>query len=492
MFTLNKDILFLIFEELQDDSKSLFSCLMVNRFLCETVVPILWMNPWSYNGINYRKKKYLFIIIASYITDDIKEFITKHRIQQLLSTLHRPLLFDYLSFCRSINVNTINSIVSIGSPSAYNKFFMQQEFYYLFMKKCPELKYLDMRSIKHQIYYFPDSKSRLESLCELTCDTSIDSTYFYGLSRYCQYIQRLVIINVDPNLNHGIVKLIKVQMNLKYFEWKDEDYLEFTRIDPYKEVLLALEKKAEIINHLKLFFLYVDNTLQQILPKLHKLKTLILNDFGFFNEDQVRMFAYRDLEVLMINCYALNATSIMIEKCGRKLKKILLEPYEFDDYVENFHDDSLLFIRKIHESCPSIEYLSLAFSPSKKHFSELEKLLRTCQNLKSLLLTIFNMDVIETDEKITENGEELLKVLIKSTPINLREIRFLDDIKFSLKALEEFLGKWSGCTLTILTSDPIYNGDDYKDLINKYKNDGAIKVFCCETFKNVVDMDFKI
>ncbi|CAG8694481.1 14391_t:CDS:1, partial [Rhizophagus irregularis] len=45
MAKLNKDILFLIFEELQVDSKTLFSCLMVNKIWCETVTPILWRNP---------------------------------------------------------------------------------------------------------------------------------------------------------------------------------------------------------------------------------------------------------------------------------------------------------------------------------------------------------------------------------------------------------------------------------------------------------------
>src|SRR5215217_4643104 len=100
MSKLNKDILFLIFEEFQDDSKSLFSCLMVNRPWCETVIPILWRNPWCYSGINYSNKKYLFFIIACYLLDDIREFITNHG-NQLLSGSNQSLLFDYLSFCRS-------------------------------------------------------------------------------------------------------------------------------------------------------------------------------------------------------------------------------------------------------------------------------------------------------------------------------------------------------------------------------------------------------
>src|SRR6266496_853482 len=104
MSKLNKDILFLIFEGLQDDSKSLFSCLMVDRFWCETVIPILWKNPWNYD-INYKSKNYLFIIFAFYLSDDIKEYLKRQEIQ-LPKIPHQSLLFDYLSFCKSINIDT--------------------------------------------------------------------------------------------------------------------------------------------------------------------------------------------------------------------------------------------------------------------------------------------------------------------------------------------------------------------------------------------------
>ena len=105
MFKFNKDTLFLIFEEFQNDSKSLFSCSMVNKLWCETVIPILWRNPWRYD-IDYNNKSYLFTIIASYLSDDIRKFLTKQEIQ-LPSISSQSLLFDYLSLCRSININII-------------------------------------------------------------------------------------------------------------------------------------------------------------------------------------------------------------------------------------------------------------------------------------------------------------------------------------------------------------------------------------------------
>src|SRR4051794_28410303 len=173
MSQFNKDILYLTFEELQNDSKSLFSCLMVNRIWCETVIPILWKNPWHYS-INYSNKSHLFIIFISCLPNDIKEFLTSIGIQ-LPSISYQPLLFDYLSFCRSINSNIMYDIISTGASSDYDQFLLHQEFYNILIRKCPELKYLDMRGpIKHQIFNFPEAKNCLDSLCELSCDTSTD------------------------------------------------------------------------------------------------------------------------------------------------------------------------------------------------------------------------------------------------------------------------------------------------------------------------------
>ncbi|CAB4475067.1 unnamed protein product [Rhizophagus irregularis] len=390
----------------------------------------------------------------------------------------------------------MNIISSIGSSLAYNQFILQQEFYGLFMKKFPGLKYLDMKSIKHQIFYFSEARLRLNSLCELICDTSIDSSYFYGLAWLCQYIQRLIIVNVDPNDYHGVAELIGVQKNLKYFEWKDDHYIYAPGPDrdSYKEILLALEKNANIITHLNIYFIFISRTSPNVFPKFLKLKTLITG-FGFsFSKEQLKMCVYRELEIFKIDYYDLKAASIIIENSGGRLKKIFLgSSYELDDYISDFDDDSLIFIRSVYENCLSIEHLSLVFPPSEQHFDEFEKLLKICQNLKSLLLVIYMNEVEIEEEILFENGEELLKILIKSAPINLREIRFLYDVKFSLESLEEFLEKWRGRpALSIFTCRSIYKEENYVRLINKYKDNRIIKDFRCESFDNVVNENFKM
>ncbi|EXX60493.1 uncharacterized protein OCT59_010111 [Rhizophagus irregularis] len=479
---LNKDILFLIFEELQEDSKSLFSCLMTNRFWCEIAIPILWKNPWRYN-IDYYNKNSLYSVITFYLPDDIKDFLTREEI--LLPILRHPLLFDYLSFCRSFDADILNAIISIRSLDLYNQFILQQEIYKLLISsKCPELKYLNIKSIKHQIFYFPKAKARLESLCELKCDTSINSSYFYGLTRICHYIQRLIIINKKISVNHGAVKLIENQKNLKYFELKDDFENDVLIEDPYKEIFLALVKKADDLNHLKIHLQYIEfyehTIIQNLLTKFSKLKTLIISGIYIpFSKNQLKMLTYHELEIFNIDYISFSEASIIIENSGGYLREILLKYCDYEYIVFGNFDDSPNFIRKIYQNCPLIEYLSLLFSSKMENFVEFENLLKVCQNLRSLLLSIPNNDKEKT-------GEELLEVLIRSAPTNIREIRFFNDFKFSLNNLEKFFKNWKDRpALSILTSDPQYKRDDYIKLINKYKKNGVIKAFRCDFERNI-------
>ncbi|PKC11890.1 hypothetical protein RhiirA5_353654 [Rhizophagus irregularis] len=83
-----------------------------------------------------------------------------------------------------------------------------------------------------------------------------------------------------------------------------------------------------------------------------------------------------------------------------------------------------------------------------------------------------------SNEDKFSDGEELLKILIRSAPNNLREIRFFDNFKISLEILGSFLEGWRGRpSLSILTSDPVYEGENYINLVKKYKDDGVIKDF---------------
>ncbi|GBC31769.2 hypothetical protein GLOIN_2v1765921 [Rhizophagus irregularis DAOM 181602=DAOM 197198] len=94
-----------------------------------------------------------------------------------------------------------------------------------------------------------------------------------------------------------------------------------------------------------------------------------------------------------------------------------------------------------------------------------------------------------------EYGKKLLEILIRSAPMNLKEIRIGKEFKFSLENLKKFLDRWRSrpaLSLFILTSDPIYIGEDFTRLIDKYKSDGVIKDFKYGSHTNDIDYVFNI
>jgi hypothetical protein len=122
--------------------------------------------------------------------------------------------------------------------------------------------------------------------------------------------------------------------------------------------------------------------------------------------------------------------------------------------------------------------LSILISATKENFTKLEKLLKRCQILKSLLIFIFD-SYKDTYEDHLKYGEELLKILIRSAPTNFKEIICGGEFKFSLKIMEKLLKNWRGRrALSLFTViDPICRGEDYIELINEYKSNGVVKIF---------------
>src|SRR6266542_6627305 len=108
MSKLNGDLLYLIFKELQNDRKVLLSCLTVNKIWCETIIPILWRNPWKF----LKEKKLLLNVIILYLSDESRNNLKRQGVDFLTNSYQRP-LFDYISFCRHLNLNKLNEIFNL-------------------------------------------------------------------------------------------------------------------------------------------------------------------------------------------------------------------------------------------------------------------------------------------------------------------------------------------------------------------------------------------
>src|SRR6266496_1603881 len=106
MSKLNRDVLYLIFNELQNDDEAIFSCLMVNKICCEIIIPILWKNPWKY----LKKKKLLLNTIISHLSYETRNNLKIQGVDFLTNFYQKP-LFNYISFCKHLNLDILNNMI---------------------------------------------------------------------------------------------------------------------------------------------------------------------------------------------------------------------------------------------------------------------------------------------------------------------------------------------------------------------------------------------
>src|SRR5581483_12494321 len=109
MLKLNEDILLLILEELQDDSRSLYSCLLVNRTWCETTVSILWKIPGRIL-LTEKSESILFNVILSHLSEESRDNLRNQGINLFTETYQSP-LFNYISFWKHLNLQLLEIII---------------------------------------------------------------------------------------------------------------------------------------------------------------------------------------------------------------------------------------------------------------------------------------------------------------------------------------------------------------------------------------------
>src|SRR5437763_789163 len=103
---LNKDVLLLIFEELQYDRKSLHSCLLVKRSWCEVIIPIICRDHTK----DLKKIKKSLSIIISHLSNEAKEKLKSQSIY--ISTTQKKPLFNYIGFCRYLDLYGLKKRIS--------------------------------------------------------------------------------------------------------------------------------------------------------------------------------------------------------------------------------------------------------------------------------------------------------------------------------------------------------------------------------------------
>src|SRR6266498_232594 len=159
MLRLNEDVLILIFKELKNDKKSLYSCLLVNRTWCVTTVPILWKNPGRIR-LAKKDKNILFNVILLHLSEESKDNLRNQGID-LFTETYRPPLFNYISFWRHLNLQLLESMIIDNSKDIESNTptIIWNEIFNLFIN----------RNTKFISLYIPEEFDQLHNISGVEC-----------------------------------------------------------------------------------------------------------------------------------------------------------------------------------------------------------------------------------------------------------------------------------------------------------------------------------
>ncbi|GBC03278.1 hypothetical protein RclHR1_05050003 [Rhizophagus clarus] len=455
MSKLNRDVLYSIFEKLKDDKKALYSCLTVNRTWCKIIIPIFWKDPWKQLYTREAMKlSSLFDVIISHLSDESRKNISG----KFLKNYKKP-LFDYISFCKNLNLSELKRIMNVAIDSNLQDddddyLFYKGEIYKLFINNKTKFTQLYLpREFSDQIHLIPGAKECFSEIEFLNFYGDVNGEILIGLSEICKSIKRLEFF-VTINANSGIIKLIDAQKRLK------EVYIDF--VNDNESIHKSLENS--LIRHEKNieYFKLKNRSMTNILSYFKNLKILEMVDIGQITSwNQLTVVSLPILQILHARNVPINVITSLIEKTNGHLNEIRI------DFVGHDIINNKRLIQAIYQNCPNLNYLELLIMNS--NISEFEKLLIKCKYLDGLFIITYNI-----------NWVDLFKILTRSSPSSLYKFKFYFSMAPNSESLRFFFDNWKGRHPMLLHTVPATICDsDYIDInmINEYKTKGIIKIY---------------
>ncbi|RGB26755.1 hypothetical protein C1646_770031 [Rhizophagus diaphanus] len=391
MSKLNKDILYLIFEELQDDTKTLYSSLSVNKTWCELIVPILWRNPWKF--LTNKSEILLINVIISHLSDESKNnlFIQNN---DLLKVLFQKLLFNYISFCRHLNLSSISWIIYFieRNYSQSNISVIKNEILNLFINENTRYTHLYIpQRFDYQIHLIPGAKHCFSEIVFLSCNTSnrVTGNVLIGLAEICQSIKELELSIESSNNNYEIIKLIDASKKLINVRLKTSGTGIVLCTYPIRNTPLATGILSSLVN-LKRLELYTIN-------RNIKLK---------FNSLEDNTISLPSLQILKTDISQTSTLRNLIVNTNGNLTKISI------DNIIRSKTDNENIIMAIYQNCPNLMFLKLVFII--ENILKLENLLIKCQFLNGFYFHILNLIGLD----------KLFEMLTRSSPTSLFKFKF--------------------------------------------------------------------
>ncbi|CAB4382243.1 unnamed protein product [Rhizophagus irregularis] len=460
-----------IFEYLEGDIRTLYSCILVNRLWCEVSVRILWRNEWNYTTSN-------FSTLITCLPNESKEILSKNAITILTPTL-KPPTFNYASFCKVLSVNRVYYKIerllknqqNILSRNLINYTqIVTQEVLQMFMKEISSLRNLIFSPSPYITFsLYPGAKDCLKNLSELYCGSDISTELFYQLSQTCYNIQSLTI-EFKRIISNGIADIISVQRNLKRFDmiiYNNMANVIFSLMSKVPKTLIKLRIHSSIYYTPSLTFIANFSNLQEL-----ELSFDFEEYFVDFKKLQYVIFS--QLQVLKI-CHTLPSNGLLIkflENNGKNLKEIYIGE------IERCNDNLLNLA--ISKFCPMLRKLSTGIKNNE--LETLKIIFNSCKYLESIKIWcggsfLSEKQALETVVKYSQNINELVLYHL-----------YIAQFILLPKELESFFINWSNrvpqksLSLVIIVylyeeNTSLDKNDENIEIINKYIKLGVIKKF---------------
>ncbi|CAG8736647.1 34570_t:CDS:2, partial [Racocetra persica] len=424
--------------------ESLYNCLLVNKNLCEIVIPILWEAPFEYLYDkllpDWRKVSALTQVYISCLSNGTKSNLEKSGINKKLTIIPPP-TFNYVLFLKSLDYRLIFDSVVVwlnesdktAQRSTNQHYLIVNELFKLFFKN---IKYLESfickfrpNLINHKLFpnyitlsNLPGAQNHFSSLNRFIIRDIIPTEWCNDIIQKARKIKEIEVdLSECYEDDEMIAKLILGQPNLSKISISSRQKL------PY--ISDALKHIAKSLNTIHIFPTISVNL--KGLSECSNLVELKLSSEEFISKAIFECFVYskfsqlRKLHLNFNNLY-LDQISTLIGNT-RSLQEIYLK-FDFIQGLKHSAD----FINAIADNCPNLINLQ-ALIPDDE-ISRLPNLFESCKKLENVVCLDGNckyMNLIDISETLLEMGNALQP--------NLRRFTTRSCWTFSSEALNSFL-----------------------------------------------------
>ncbi|CAI2169400.1 19177_t:CDS:2 [Funneliformis geosporum] len=213
---LPSDVLIEIFSHLEDDYKTLQSCVLVDRIWCENSVPSLWSQPFK-----DLTPSTIIDVYLNCLTELEKSYLVENDIIGI-SNRRRVPVFDYVSFLRHLSMGSLYSIVQRWTDRTQTKYSASPK------RRRSSIRSLSLDWGNKEIWkayplllYSAGIDTYLAQLRRLSIHYITDWSIFGYLSKYAKNIETLEVVDYSfnqaphPEDEQNLASLISIQNNLR-------------------------------------------------------------------------------------------------------------------------------------------------------------------------------------------------------------------------------------------------------------------------------------